>query len=509
MGFHGVVVASLAVMAGCAVGGARAQEAASEKVRAEQPAVNAAAETPEEIRARKYPVDRDYRRERLDLIIQAAGGRGHNTENGWSSFVSAVSQVSGVLTYALEFSPVKLKWEEANPGESMDGQEMIWAAAGERPGVAPELAEEGARVIAQFLGSPLAKRLDLLGDEKRFFPPIDAAEPAVAIMLPYLGDSRGTARFNAGRMVLAWSKGDDKEFLRAARANCAVSRACGSDPLTIAHLVATAIDALTMTRAMELNLRKPLSAEVCRGMLALSDAYPGPNFEVSMRGEGLYCLDTLNWVYTKGSIKDIMGEPADTIDAVKAAAKRAMWVSREAALEQADQFFTAMSKVFDADQAVAETSLATITAVQKRIADDTIFQVTYQPLVMLIPSMERVIQVEKQSRSFHGAMRVILAAELYKHEHGVYPQSMDDLLPTIGTAPRDWFSAGDRAIQYKRVDPATDRLGRSYLVYSVGRDGVDNAGAENQEQMYAAIGSVNHEGLDLVFNWRDQREVAK
>lgn len=492
--------AAVAVLAGRAMG-----QPAGEQPAATSPEL---VKTPEELkveaaRAEKYAPTRDYRRERLELIVSMTGGRGSNTENGWGLYRSAVAAMAGMSRYALDGSPVMERWEKEKAGESISSDEILWAAGGLRPNLPEWVAEEGVRVVEQFHRTGLPRMLDQLAEETRYFPPIDAAEPAIAILLPGLGEARTTARFNGGRMVIALKKGDEKESVRAARHNYAVSRATASEAVAISHLVSTAIDTLTMTRVIEATLREPLSPTLCRAMLDLSTEYPGPNYELSMRGEGLFGLDTIHWVYTKGRIGDLvsLSGSSDGESKVKAAASRALWVTREAALEMADDYFVAASKLFDPDPAVAAKAQAAVDAVQKRSETEPMFRVSYQAFATLMPAMSAIARSERQARGLRGAYRMMLAAELYHHEHGDYPENAEGLKGILGELPRDWFAKDGSALRYRRVQPKQDRLGRSYLLYSVGVDGVDNGGVDDPESQYRAVSGKNPEGFDLVFNW--------
>lgn len=64
-----------------------------------------------------------------------------------------------------------------------------------------------------------------------------------------------------------------------------------------------------------------------------------------------------------------------------------------------------------------------------------------------------------------------LALELYQHQHGVYPETLEALIPEFFSAvPRDCFTA-DAPLRYQRTDDG-------YLFYSVGRDMKDDGGEE-------------------------------
>ena len=177
-------------------------------------------------------------------------------------------------------------------------------------------------------------------------------------------------------------------------------------------------------------------------------------------------------------------------------------------LELAEGYFLAASRLFDADPAAAAKAQAEVDAVQKRSETEPMFRVSYQAFATLMPAMSAIARSERQARSLRGAYRMVLAAELHNHEHGSYPEDAGALKATLGELPRDWFAKDGAALRYRKIDPRQDRLGRAYLVYSVGVDGMDNAGAEDPKNQYKATAGKNPEGLDLVFNWEVEPEPA-
>jgi len=99
-----------------------------------------------------------------------------------------------------------------------------------------------------------------------------------------------------------------------------------------------------------------------------------------------------------------------------------------------------------------------------------------------------------------AGFRAWLAIERYRNTTGTVPEALDVLVPTyLPALPLD--RAGQPLIFYKRVDPASDRLRRTYLVYSSGYDGADNGGKEFHGvawSEYSAPGFAG--GTDRVYN---------
>lgn len=500
-----LVTAAACLLAGFGAGNAEAQDRTAylapqvaEPVNTPRPL----AETPKSTEERYAPT-RDYRREKVDMILRVYGEAANQSENAHPMFRSLVGNVQGFVWYALEASPVRKDAKEAGSAYSWD--EMLWAAAGQRPDVPAELAAEARRAIRQFRTSVIADQLDVLAIRTCFVPPIETADPLLAVSLPHLGEARDAARLNAARMLIADLDGDEREFVRAAVHNFGLSRAVASEAILVSQYVSVAIDAITFQKMIECELRGTMKPAVCREMLGVLDTYPGPDWSRSIRGEGLNSLDSLHWIYTKGSISAL----DLSISKAEAAASRLLWASRESMLETADGYYEAASKVFDDDLAVATEARKTVAELDAKV-QETVFRAKFRPLALMMPAMEQSIRVESQIRGLRGAVRIMLAAELFKADRGEYPLEAEELVPGyLPSLPTDWFTIDRAPLRYVRVDPVKDRLGRSFLVYSVGLDGEDHGGKEDARSNYAATQSPSYKGLDLVYNWREAPEQDK
>ncbi len=77
-------------------------------------------------------------------------------------------------------------------------------------------------------------------------------------------------------------------------------------------------------------------------------------------------------------------------------------------------------------------------------------------------------------RTFNALLTAQLALRAYKLDHqGQYPPTLAALTPTyLAGEPADAFAPGDAPLRYQ-----PEHGGRSYLLYSIGPDGIDNGGA--------------------------------
>ncbi|GAB5496130.1 MAG: hypothetical protein Phyf2KO_12100 [Phycisphaerales bacterium] len=95
--------------------------------------------------------------------------------------------------------------------------------------------------------------------------------------------------------------------------------------------------------------------------------------------------------------------------------------------------------------------------------------------------------------------RMLVAIELYRFATGESPVELGDLVPGyLEEVPIDSFHPDGMPWNYKRLDQP-DEFGRTYILYSVGRDGSDNGGAHHETSASHALDPKNA-GTDYVMN---------
>lgn len=94
---------------------------------------------------------------------------------------------------------------------------------------------------------------------------------------------------------------------------------------------------------------------------------------------------------------------------------------------------------------------------------------------------------------------LLVAIELYRFEHNKPPRELADLVPEyIEEVPIDWFAPDGELWNYKRLDQP-DEFGRTYILYGVGHDGIDNGGTHHESSASRAL-DPEHAGTDYVMN---------
>lgn len=110
-------------------------------------------------------------------------------------------------------------------------------------------------------------------------------------------------------------------------------------------------------------------------------------------------------------------------------------------------------------------------------------------VAMAVPGWVRTKQGETRTGARLAVAQVAFALELYKAEHGEYPDSLDALAPELlGQVPLDPFTGGP--LTYARD-------GEGFFVYSVGLNGVDDEGLTETEE----AGKKIHPGTDDIAWW--------
>jgi hypothetical protein len=105
-------------------------------------------------------------------------------------------------------------------------------------------------------------------------------------------------------------------------------------------------------------------------------------------------------------------------------------------------------------------------------------------------------------------LRAEIALERFRLKHGVYPAGLAELVPSLlKVEPVDPWTG--KPLVYKRLsadERSADKQHRGYLLWSVGRDGVDNGGraTEGADDRTAPFASVKFVGYDFIINDTDR-----
>lgn len=371
------------------------------------------------------------------------------------------------ITYDLVFSPV-----EPDPeGPMRDAKEEA------------EMARRAMRRFAELGG--LAE-VDRLTRAKRAvqtwnLPP---GQPGIMVLMPWLSRMRVQARMNCAFMHTAYEARNLEQYLAALRANLAIARMAERQPLMINRLVAHAIEALT-----EAQLTRHITRGLPPGWAPRIDAafkeLPPGTVPVArtLEGEQSWALDTVAWYFTDvarvriGDMRALSGGYA--------------FGRVGTYIENRDEINRQYARLIEEFQKPRpQQSLAWLGQTPRLPLVETLF-----------PAFEKFGRSLTQITTTRTAVLTLLAIECYKDRTGDYPSSLADLIPTeLSALPVEAFTL--TPLRYKRIDPALEPQKRSYLLYAIGFDGVDNnanmpPGDKFKDEV---LWKDSYKGYDLIFN---------
>ena len=97
----------------------------------------------------------------------------------------------------------------------------------------------------------------------------------------------------------------------------------------------------------------------------------------------------------------------------------------------------------------------------------------------------RVIEIRKQERASMALLRLELAIQAWRLEHGELPESLNELVPEIiAEIPVDPFDPEGRLMRYLQTDEGNEN---GYILYSVGSNGVDDGGMPPDKDDFIAL----------------------
>ena len=140
-------------------------------------------------------------------------------------------------------------------------------------------------------------------------------------------------------------------------------------------------------------------------------------------------------------------------------------------------FLSHMRRLIDATQQPWPGKLDTVDTIEKDLDDvihgGTFSMVQYMYSALTLPALGRTFVGAGRVKALRDAATVVLVIEIYRNENGELPKTLNDLTPQyISEIPTDAFNG--MPLRYL-VEPD------SYVVYSVGEDGIDNGGVDEED----------------------------
>lgn len=320
--------------------------------------------------------------------------------------------------------------------------------------------------------------------------------------LPHLSHALNLARTVPARAESAAARGDWLACERRYADAFANAGHLEAGQTLIEALVASAMDAIVADSMRRLALTQPVPSEVAHVLQAQLRQREERRLPLSraMRSEwglGRWCLSV---VYTNPAEVISLSTPAEAtrkstrrmVRAANGMGLLALMGSTPARTRQhVDAIYARLVAQADRPPYERDAALDEFRGLRgfAALADDPIGQVL---LRVLIPALDQSRARMAENATSLRATALVLAVAQYQREHSTPPASLADLVPGyVAVVPSDPFDPKGGALRY-RAD------GAEWVVYSVGRDGVDHGGRYDRK-----FDTGHDEESDLLFRSDD------
>jgi hypothetical protein len=426
----------------------------------------------------------------LQKVIEASqpeAGRQPGAVNGYDALMAAAVAAHGVNKASPD--PSASDFEAIRSPESLDSldPEARGRARAEALALMDELRKAGVdehlakaasavRFVRPRLNSPERDaQVRRLGVEPEKTEP--GERRVLAVPIPEIASFRVLLRYADARMVLAAEAERWDEFIQGFRGMMAMGSAltrhgAWRDRHAGAWTVSAGIQGV-----IGLDALARLPEDRLRELRETVDAFERdlPPFRTVLDGDRLRALDACRWVFGPDGridtrrltelIRFVTGLDRDDLGEV---------TGKDASTRQ--ETVVALEAIFG--EAARRSELS---AVQRRDLGSfrDWLKATAIPeqqlLGWLTPSLDLLLPSEDGLALRLLGLRTLIAIERYRRAHaGAEPANLEALVPAfMPTVPIDRFS--DQPLRYVRL-AAPDAWGRTFILYSVGADGVDDGG---------------------------------
>jgi hypothetical protein len=347
-------------------------------------------------------------------------------------------------------------------------------------------------VLSSTLEPEYIEALRAAGREGALNQPRGPENPLVmGVLLPHLGEMRRIARYLNEDLALAARHGDSARFIADVRALLGIAAQSTRDPMLISQLVGLAVFDLTL-RAVETHAAKPglLSDSDLRDLAHIVGGFEGGRVRLDVSAERVMVDDIVQRCYTddgdgdgrvvRTNLGEIMYDDFGVTRPKGLALMLAAQPVLTATLPGRREVMRRTELALAA--AAADEALPPWRHAERRA--DTAYRDLFEgALFKLVPVAESLMGHGGDegpmvgafgSRDIvearRGALLVALALELHQRETGRWPGRLQEMVPRfLPSVPLDPFDG-----QPLRYSTGVD--GASPMVYSVGADGVDDAG---------------------------------
>jgi len=331
------------------------------------------------------------------------------------------------------------------------------------------LPEETKTFIAQYLADN-QKALEFLHKGARIQHsryPVDFSQGFEALM-PYLSDIRKGVRLLQLEAFLHTENNEPELTITSIESMLGVARSLSNEPCLVSQLVNIACKTLAI-RSLErvLNRTEFTDSQLRCLDKILSDAQDLTTMSHAFIGERCFGIRTFKMPMFK--MKNFMGLPGGS--AVSTISAIPMGLYKITGLADMDTiiYLDLMSDYIKAYQLPLHERQKAFRAIEAKLG--TVSKV-HIILYMFMPAMSRCATIDLRHIADLRTAQTTLAIQRYRLATGNYPNTLVDLVPEyLDVVPKDPFDGND--LRYKKLDAG-------FVVYSIGEDGIDSGGKENE-----------------------------
>jgi hypothetical protein len=472
----------------------------------------AASPTPQEL-AKRYPKDRDYAKE-WHTHTKAKNPAGpaiiDPIDDRWYLMTLVGAQASATLDYGIEHSRKLRSWSrERHPGdEVLEVRLDLCQALMGRYDVTPVL-DEVREFIARYKETSLPARYTFLRTPGPVLIPMPTTQPMMFAPMAWMSTCRAAARLNELRALVALRDVDTEEFVESFKDSMTIAELVEHDASDTSMMLAHAIRSLACQTVRHAVVRGTLTLGMRSEIQKLLKKPDEAVWKHGMNGVRLILLDVVHFAFENEEwFRKVMVKTED--DEVMFMILKQQDVTREETLARVDDVLEVLLRAGTADPTRARSC---IEEAYEKIAqlDDFRGEGKLFPTYRIFrPNFKRLLRAELRARTNSEGLRTMLAIESFREEQGKLPETLIELVPKhLDSIPKDWYTHAVQELRYKRIDPADDALGRSYLLYSTGLDGVDDTGNEHDDDFDRGASAENGRGFDYIINSTPQWPRAK
>ena len=329
------------------------------------------------------------------------------------------------------------------------------------------------RVYARYLAE-IAPLLDGLTPSSEIVPGWEFDEDALTlheVLLPGMGHVRMLARWEAHRLQEAMLDGDASGAAAALERIGGLRRSTDGAPFLVSRLVGQAILSMPLVPIHDALSRGQIDGEMATRLLGVLRTIRSTDagIDYSIEGERLGMLSFIDAVYS-GRLN--ASEYLDGSLTFHPAMVRLLG-SEPRTYRRVTRIMEQVRHAFERDDMDA------IVAIEHEIESRSwqAWGVSRIP-EMLLPAYSHVLNSERAARTKLDIVATMLAIESHRADHAMPPASLEALVPGyLAESPVDPHSPDGAPLRYRLLEPNhAEPVELDYLLWSVGRNGVDNGG---------------------------------